>query len=68
MTLTDGDKIWIIGGFSSADYFSESVFVIDVSDREFTWTEFSEKSVNKPTGEFNNILHNSLFVRLLFTL
>ena len=47
LTLVDDTKLWLIGGFSSPDYFSELVYEYDASDN--SWEEM-DVSGSTPTG------------------
>src|SRR6218665_799680 len=49
MTLVDDIKVWVVGGFSSSSYFSESVFIYDAGSNR--WTELTDLPGARPTGE-----------------
>lgn len=48
MTLVEDTKVWIIGGFSSMDYFSEHVYEYDTSNNQWTRLRLSGAT---PTGK-----------------
>ena len=47
MTLVEDTKVWLIGGFSSADYFSDLVYEYDASNLEWSQVVLSGAP---PTG------------------
>ena len=52
MTLTSEDKLVIIGGFSTNDYFSDSVYVCDTNSYPTYWERHNADNITqaKPTG------------------
>lgn len=54
MTLVDDIKVWVVGGFSSSSYFSESVFVYDAGSN--WWTELTNIVGSRPTGWYRVLI------------
>ncbi len=50
LTLVDDTKLWLIGGFSSPEYFNEAVFEYDASDN--TWRLITVTG-SEPTGLYS---------------
>ncbi len=48
LTLVDDTKLWLVGGFSSPEYFNEMVYEYDAGDN--SWTEL-EITGSTPTGQ-----------------
>jgi hypothetical protein len=56
MTLTENDRIWVIGGFSPVNYFIESIYVLDLGDGSVVWTEVVNHAGTKPVGKYRFFL------------
>ncbi|WAR31429.1 MEGF8-like protein [Mya arenaria] len=56
MTLTSEDKLVIIGGFSTKDYFSDSVYVFDFNSYPTNWERHNTDNITqaKPTGIYGH--------------
>ena len=48
MTLVDTTKVWIVGGFSTANYYSEVTYEYDTSNNKWQHLELNGST---PTGQ-----------------